>query len=113
MIEAVAKTFDTTPEAIVEGRGTDERRLVAYIAFEDGLILLRRIAKGLGVTSAGGISDLVARCRRELTTDPHVWELVEACRSGMHRRPPLFGFPRFNPPVTARRYHRAASQTRR
>ncbi len=113
VFEAVARTFDTTPETIAEGRGTDERRLVAYIAFEDGLIPLRRIAKGLGVTSAGGISNLVARCRRELANDPHVRELVEACRSGMRRRPPPFGFPRLNPSVTARRYHRAASQTRR
>ena len=111
--EAVAKTFDVTPEAIAEGRGTLERRLVAYIAFEDGLIPLRRIAKQLGVTSAGGISTLVARCRRELVLDPVVRDLVEDCRKRMRRRPPPFGFPRLNPPLTARRYHRAHSRTSR
>jgi putative transposase len=113
VLEAVAKTYDTTPEAIAEGRGTQQRRLVAYIAFEDGLIPLRRIAKALGVTSAGGMSNLVSRCRRELATDPNVRELVENCRKVMRRRPPPFGFPRFNPPVTARRYHRAASRPHR
>jgi putative transposase len=112
VLKAVARTFDQTPESIVAGRGTLERRIVAYLSFEDGLIPLRRIAKHIGVTSAGGISSLVARCRRELLDESHVRDLVENCRKVMHRRPPPFGFPRINPPLTARRYHRRASRTR-
>jgi hypothetical protein len=107
VVTAVARTFDTTSEAIVRGRGTLERRMVAYIAFEDGLIRLRRIACRLGVTSAGGISNLVSRCRRELEGDTDLRELLESCRSGMRRRPPPFLLPRKNAIVTARRFHRA------
>lgn len=113
VVEAVARTLNTTPEAIAEGRGTLARGMVAYIAFEDGLIPLRRIAERLGVTSAGGISSLVTRCRRDLAVDSADRDLVEACRTGMRRSPPPFGFPRLNPPLTARRYHHAPSRPRR
>jgi putative transposase len=113
VVEAVAKTFDTTPDAIAESRGALERRVVAYIAFEDGLVPLRSIARRFGVTSAGGISNLVSRCRREMRLDGELREIVETCRERMRRRPPPFGFPRLNPPVTARRYHRSASRSRR
>ena len=109
VITAVAQTFDTTAEDIVRGRGTLERRIVAWIAFEDGLVQLRRIARRFGVCSAGGISSLVSRCRRELQLDPELQELVERCRTVMRRRPPPFRFPLQTPPVSARRYHRAPS----
>lgn len=108
IFDAVAKTFDTTTEAIRRGRGTLERRVVAYLAFEDGLIRLRRIANELGVTSPGGISLQVARCRRELEDDALLRDLLAACRSVMRRQPPPFRFPPEMPPVTARRYHRAS-----
>jgi putative transposase len=112
VVEAAAKVFNVTREEIARGRGTLERRIVAYIAFEDGLIPLRAIAKELGVTSAGGISNLVSRCRTDLVEDTTVRDLVEGCRNVMRRRPPPFGLPRINPPLTARRYHRAPSRTR-
>ncbi|HYM62020.1 MAG TPA: hypothetical protein VEZ11_14155, partial [Thermoanaerobaculia bacterium] len=113
VIEAVAQTFDTTAEAIIRGRRSLERRLIAYMAFEDGLIPLRTIARRLGVTSAGGISSLAARCRRELPNDVELRQLVEICRKRTRRRPPPFGFPRVDPPITARRYHRLPSRSRR
>jgi REP element-mobilizing transposase RayT len=113
VIEAVAKTFDTTPEAIAGSHGTLERRLVAYLAFEDGLVPLRRIARQLGLKSAGGVSNLVSRCRKELARDSQILGLAEACRGRMHRRPPPFLFPPLMPPVTARQYHRAASRSQR
>jgi len=113
VMEAVAQTFDTTSEAMRESRGTLARRVTAYLAFEDGLIPLSRIARALGVTSAGGISDLAARCRTELAGDGDLRELVEAARGRMKRRPPPFLFPAQNPPITARRYHRATVQNRR
>jgi putative transposase len=113
VLEAVAQTFDTTLEAIAEKHGTLERRLVAYFAFEEGLVPLRRIAKRLGLTSAGGISTLVSRCRDEIKRDPHVRTLADACRGRMRRHPPPFLFPPEVPPVTARHYHRAATRSRR
>jgi putative transposase len=109
VVTAVAQTFDTTSEALVRGRGTLERRLVAYIAFEDGLVQLRRIARRFGVSSAGGISSLVSRCRRELEGDADLRELLASCRSRMRRRPPPFLPPRQNSVVSARRFHRAPS----
>jgi hypothetical protein len=113
VIDAVAKTFDTTPEAIAQSHGTLERRLVAYFAFEEGLVPLRRIAKRLGLTSAGGMSTLVSRCRIEIRRDPDTRALADACRGQMRRRPPPFLFPPQVPPITARHYHRAFSRSRR
>lgn len=108
VVTAVAQTFDTTADEIVRCRGTLERRIVAFIAFEDGLVPLNAIAKKLSVSSAGGISSLVTRCRRELERDGTLREIVERCRAIMQRRPPPFRFPRQSLPVSARRYHRAA-----
>ena len=109
VITVVAQTFDTTAEQIVRARGTLERRLVAYIAFEEGLVQLRRTARRLGRTSAGGISNLVSRCRRELEGDPFLRELLASCRTKVRRRPPPFLLPRQKLVLSARRYHRAPS----
>ena len=113
VMNAVASTFDTTPGAIAQTHGTLERRLVAWFAFEEGLVPLREIAKRLDLTSAGGISSLVSGCRDEIKRDCQIRALADACRSRMHRRPPPFLFPPEVPPVTARHYHRAASRSRR
>ena len=114
VIEAVAQTFDTTPEQIRNERGTLPRRMIAWIAFEDGLIPLRRIARALGVTSTGGISNLVRRCSEELGRDPALCEIANGCRSRMKRRPPpVLHLPPGQTPLTARRYHRAPTVSRR
>lgn len=113
VLNAVAQTFDTTVEEILVGRGSVARRLVSYFAFEEALIPLRTIAREMGVTSAGYISTLVARCRRELCEDASLRELAEACRRRMPRQQPPF-VPRGESPArTARRYHRAATVTQR
>ena len=65
----MAQTFDTTCDAIAAGHATIERRILACLAFEEGLIPLRRIASELGLRSAGHVSDLVQRCRDELKED--------------------------------------------
>ncbi len=113
VIDAVAKTFDTTAETIRASHGTLERRILAWLAFEEGMVPLRRIAVALGLTSAGGISRLVSRCREEIARDPEVRTLVEACMARMRRRPPPFILVPFKLPPTARRYHRAAPRSRR
>ena len=113
VVEAVAATFDTTAKTIIESHGTLERRLVAYFAFEEGLVPLRRIAKHLGLTSAGGMSTLVSRCREEIKRDRNIRDLAEACRGRMRRKPPPFLFPPQVPPITARHYHRVEPRSRR
>jgi putative transposase len=109
----VAQTFDTTSEAIATGHGTRERRILAYLAFEDGLIPLRQIAAALGLRSAGYVSDLVRKCRDEMSSDVTIRDLIEACRGRMKRRPPPFLLPRYGPAAGARTYHRAAPRSRR
>lgn len=113
VVAAVAQTFDTTVEAILASQGTLERRMIAYFAFEEGLVTLQKIAETLKARSRGGISGLVKRFRREIAADPDIRTLAEACRQKMRRRPPPFLFPPEVPPVTARHYHRAAPRSRR
>jgi hypothetical protein len=113
VITAVAQAFDTTEKEIVKSRGTLERRMVAYFAFEEGLVTLQKIAERLKQRSRGGISGLVKRFRREIASDLEVRALAEACRQKMRRRPPPFLFPPQVPPLTARHYHRAAPRSRR
>ena len=110
---AVAQIFDTTYEAIATGRGTIERKILAYLAFEEGLIPLRRIAAALGLRSAGHVSNLVRRCRDALTQDATMRDLVAACRGCMKRRPPPFLLAQAGALVGARSYHRAPSRSRR
>lgn len=113
VMEAVAQTFDMTVEEITTRRGGLARRLVACLAFEDGLIPLGRIARALGLTSASHASTLAAQGRREVTHDPEVGELVEACRGRMKRCPPPFLMARSAGFAAARRYHRADPRSRR
>ena len=112
-ITAVASTFDTTRAAIVAGRGTIERRLVAFLAFEEGLVPLRRIARALGLMSAGRVSDVVRQYREQVRHDPQARELLEACRSRMRRRPPPFLLPPEVPFRFARSYHRLPARSKR
>ena len=113
VLSAVAATFDTTVDTVTQSHGTLERRLASWFAFEEGLVPLRSIARRLGLTSAGGISTLVSRCREEMKHDPEIRALANACHSRMRRKPPPFLVPPEVPPVTARRYHRAAAHSRR
>jgi putative transposase len=113
VLAAVTQTFDMTVDTLVTSRGSLARRMAAYFAFEEGLVTLRQIAERLGVLSRGGISSLVKRFRHEIRIDPEIFALAETCRGRMRRRPPPFLFPAQVPPLTARRYHRAAPRARR
>jgi putative transposase len=113
VIDAVAMTFDTTADSIRNSHGTIERRITAYLAFEEGLVPLRPIGRALGLRSAGGVAHLVRRCREDLTGDPVTRELVEAVMSRMRRRPAPPFFPPGVPIPTARNYHRGRSRSGR
>jgi putative transposase len=113
VLQAVAQSFDTTSEAISTGHGSLERRMVAYLAFEEGLIPLRRIGRALHLRSAGAVSNLVRKCRMELSGSNELRELTAAILDRMQRRPPPPFFPPERPIPTARNYHRAQSRSRR
>lgn len=113
MLDEVATSFDTTVEVIRDSHGTAERRLTAYLAFEEGLIPLRPIARDLGLRSAGGVSHPIRRCRDELARDPITRELLPVgVEPHATTAPPLL-FPPKMPMLTARNYHRARSRPRR
>jgi REP element-mobilizing transposase RayT len=113
VVEAVAAVVDVPVAATGHARGSLDRQLVAYFAFEEALVPLREIARKLGMLSAGGVSSLVARCRRQLARDAHLQEIVVACRNRMKRRPPPFVTLREIGARTARHYHRAGAISRR
>ncbi len=58
-------------------RGGPLRRLIAWLAWNEGLLRLREIAAALGVRSSGYISNEIRRCRRELATNPELVALSE------------------------------------
>jgi REP element-mobilizing transposase RayT len=113
VIEAVATTFDMTPETVLNGRGTTARMLAAWFSFEEGLVTLRRIAERLNLRSAGGVSRLVSQCRAQLQTDDALRDLATACRGRMRRQPPPSLLAREARFPSARTFHRAASASRR
>jgi len=113
VIDAVATTFDCPKERLLERARTLERRFIAWLAFDDGLIPLRSIARRFGRTSAGAVSSMVARCRRELARSGDLLDIAEACRRKMRRRPPPYLAPNLRPSPAARTYHRLPSRSRR
>jgi putative transposase len=69
VIAAVAEASTLTKE-IVRSRGSGPlRRLVAWLAWNEGLETLRTIAAALRLRSEGYVSNLIRRCDRELSTD--------------------------------------------
>jgi putative transposase len=113
VLAAVASMFDTTSERIQTSHGTLERRLVAYIAFEEGLVPLRAIGRALGLRSPGGVSHLLRRCRDDLAGDTATVDLVAAIRKCVRRGPPPAFFLPERVIPTARNYHRAVARSRR
>src|SRR6201999_9043 len=51
-------------------RGGPIRRLIAWLAWNEGLLRLREIAAALGVRSTGYISSEIRRCEREFAIRP-------------------------------------------
>lgn len=109
VVTAVATAFDKDSDSIGQGRGTLDRMIVAYLAFQEGLLTQRQIAAHLRLTSAGAVSSLIKRTRDRLDADPPFRELLDACRKCMRRQqsqPPLLA-----PPVPARTRHRRGSRS--
>ncbi len=69
VIAAVAEVGAQATETVRSKGGGALRRMVAWIAWNEGLVTLRSIAAALRLRSEGYISNLIRRCERELNTD--------------------------------------------
>jgi putative transposase len=69
VIAAVAEAGAQAKEIVRSRRGGPLRRLVAWLAWNEGLVTLRTIAAALRLRSEGYVSNLVRRCERELNSD--------------------------------------------
>jgi len=69
VIAAVAEAGAEAQEIVRSRGGGALRRMVAWIAWNEGLVTLRSIAAALRLRSEGYISNLIRRCERELNTD--------------------------------------------
>jgi putative transposase len=109
VVTAVATAFDIDPDSIGKDRGSLDRMLVAYLAFQEGLLPQRVIAGHLSLLSAGAVSSLIKRARERLEADPLFRELLDACCKCMRRQqsqPPLLA-----PPKPARSRHRGGGRS--
>jgi putative transposase len=69
VVAAVAEAAAQAKELVRSRGGGALRRLVAWIAWNEGLETLRTIAAALRLRSEGYVSSLIRRCERELNTD--------------------------------------------
>jgi hypothetical protein len=79
VIETVADLMDIDVSDIVEDRGGLPRMLVALLAFYEGCITLRKIAKSLKLRSSGHIFNLVRRCARTIAQQSDVARWARVC----------------------------------
>jgi putative transposase len=72
-IHAIVKTVGDVAklarEAIERVSGAEQRRLIAWIGWHEGLITLRSIAAGLRLRSEGYVSTMIRRCEKEFATN--------------------------------------------
>ena len=81
VVEAVAKTFACTKDEVCTRAMPSARMLAAWLGWQDGLLLLREIRGSFGLRSNGTISDLIRRCKHELTRDPVLQVAARSCRA--------------------------------
>lgn len=79
VLETVAAVMEIEVSDIVEDRGGLSRMLVAHLAFREGLVRLRDIARSLMLRSSGHISNLVRRCARAVGQNRDVAALAAEC----------------------------------
>ena len=69
VIAAVAEVGAQATEIVRSRAGGSLRRLVAWLAWNEGLVTLRTIAAALRLRSEGYVSNLIRRCESELSTN--------------------------------------------
>ena len=88
VIDAVSRQFSTPRSVLKTRKGGRPRRLVAHIAWREGLIRQQQIAETLGVGSYTAVSAMIKCCRSDLEKDAAFRAQAERCRESMRRRPP-------------------------
>ncbi len=88
VVEAVAKTFESTADAVGSRAQPSARMLAAWLGWNEGLLRLREIRAAFGLRSCGTISDLIRRCARELERDPMLRMAATASRALLSGAPP-------------------------
>jgi putative transposase len=81
VVETVASTFECAKSEVCTLARPAARMLVAWLGWNDSLLKLREIREVLGLRSNGTVSDLIRRCKRELTRDPALRQAASACRT--------------------------------
>ncbi len=88
VVEAVAKTFESTADAVCSRAQPSARMLAAWLGWNEGLLRLREIRAAFRLRSCGTISDLIRRCAREVERDPRLRMAARAvARSSPALRP--------------------------
>lgn len=77
IVRVVAALCGLRSRVVRAMRGGVQRRLIAWLAWNEGLLRLREIAAALGLRSAGHVSTEIRRCQRELATDTELVALAE------------------------------------
>lgn len=88
VVEAVAQTFRTGPDAVRRGHGGRARMLVAHLAVYEGVHLRRTIATTLRLKSASRVSALLRECREAIRSDDEFRAVVKQARELLDHRPP-------------------------
>jgi len=88
VVEAVAKTFESSAEAVCSRAIPAARMLAAYLGWHEGLVRLREIRAAFRLRSSGTISDLIRRCARELERDADLRKLATSCQALLSGAPP-------------------------
>lgn len=91
VVQATAAVLDRACEDVL--RDPLARRLIAWIAFQDGLYRQIEIARELGLPRRSAAGSLIARCRRDLLDQTQLAELAAAIRKTMKRHPPTIAPP--------------------
>ncbi len=88
VVDAVAKTFESTAEVVCSRAIPAARMLAARLGWHDELLRLGQIRAAFRLRSNGTISDLIRRCARELERDPVLRVAAKSCRALLSGVPP-------------------------
>jgi len=97
VVDTVCTVFETTEEEIRSRRGSVEARLIAHVAWNEGLTTQREIAERFEVSSRGTVSGWITQSERELRSDDLLRGLRASVLERVRRRPLTFPIP---PPRT-------------
>ena len=81
VVEAVAATFECAKSEVCTRALPAARMLAAWLGWNVSLAKLREIRAAFGLRSSGTVSDLIRRCKHELTRDPALRRAASACRA--------------------------------